>query len=53
MTSCLPGLLQPSHVLLQALARKAKVGVQLTPAAGKLVSCVKGKYRMGVDKEPW
>lgn len=38
MTSCLPGLLQPSHVLHQALARKANLGVQFTSAAGKPVN---------------
>lgn len=48
-----PGLLQPSHVLRQALARKANSGAQLTPAAGEPVSYVKGKSGMGVAKEPW
>lgn len=46
-TSGLPGLLQPSHMVRQALARKANLGVQFTSAAGKPVNYVKGKSRLG------
>lgn len=43
MTPCLPGLLQPCHVLCQALAGKADFGAQSTSAAGKSVNYVESR----------
>lgn len=45
MSSCLPGLLQPSHLAPQALARKAGSGLQFTSAAGRPGNDAEGKSR--------